>query len=333
MALELRSTIKSDGTLEIMLAEVPVPEPKDDQVVVRIEATPVNPSDLGLLFGAADMTTAKFSGQADGRKVTADVPEGLMKSMAGRLDQSLPVGNEAAGVVVKAGSSDMAQDWMGKTVAVIGGARYSQYRAVRVDQCVAMPEGGTPAEAASWFVNPMTAQGMVETMRMEDHGALVHTDLTGSHDVEPPEAVRIYILGGMQHALGGLPLTDTDAEGVRTQRLHHCLDDRSLLRAALVNLDRWVTSGHPAPPSRYPNISDGTAVFPETALKTLTSIPGVALPVHLRRFTRLDFGTDPGVPTKIPPVVGKLYPRSEEHTSELQSRRNLVCRLLLENKK
>jgi NADPH2:quinone reductase len=175
MALELRSTIKSDGTLEIMLAEVPVPEPKDDQVVVRIEATPVNPSDLGLLFGAADMTTAKFSGQADGRKVTADVPEGLMKSMAGRLDQSLPVGNEAAGVVVEAGSSDPARALMGKTVAIIGGAMYSQFRAVRVDQCLAMPEGVTPAEAASWFVNPMTAQGMVETMRMEDHGALVHT--------------------------------------------------------------------------------------------------------------------------------------------------------------
>ncbi|MFP6746769.1 MAG: zinc-binding dehydrogenase [Alphaproteobacteria bacterium] len=175
MALELRSTIKSDGTLEIILAEVPVPEPKDNQVVVRIEATPVNPSDLGLLFGAADMTTAKFSGEAASRKVTADVPEGLLKSMAGRLDQSLPVGNEAAGVVVKAGSSDMAQDLMGKTVAIIGGAMYSQYRAVRVDQCLAMPEGVTPAEAASWFVNPMTAQGMVETMRMEDHGALVHT--------------------------------------------------------------------------------------------------------------------------------------------------------------
>jgi hypothetical protein len=140
------------------------------------------------------------------------------------------------------------------------------------------------------------------------HGALVHTDLTGSHDMDPPEAVRIYILGGMQHSLGGLPLTDTDAEGVRTQRLYHCLDYRSLLRAALVNLDRWVTSGHPAPPSRYPKISDGTAVSPETALKTLTSIPGVEPPVHLRRFTRLDFGTDPGVPTKVPPVVGNLYP-------------------------
>ncbi len=175
MALELRSTIKSGGTLEILLAEVPVPEPKDNEVVVRVEATPINPSDLGLLFGAADMTTATFSGDAHSPVVTAEVPDGLMKSMAGRLDQSLPVGNEGAGVVVAAGGSDRAQALMGKTVSIIGGAMYSQFRAVRVDQCLEMPEGVTPAQAASWFVNPMTAQGMVETMRMEGHSALVHT--------------------------------------------------------------------------------------------------------------------------------------------------------------
>ena len=139
------------------------------------------------------------------------------------------------------------------------------------------------------------------------HGALVHTDLDGSHDIEPPEAVRIYILAGMQHGLAGLPLTDTDAEGVRTQRLYHCLDYRSLLRAALFNLDRWVTLGQAAPPSRHPKIADGTAVAPEIALKTLTSIPGVEAPVHLRRFTRLDFGPDPGVPTNVPPKIGGLY--------------------------
>ncbi len=175
MALQLRSTVKTGGTLEIMLAEVPIPEPKDNEVVVRIEASPVNPSDLGLLFGAADMSTAVVSGSADSPVVTADIPDGLMKAMEGRLDQSLPVGNEGAGVVVKAGASEMAQALMGKTVAIIGGAMYAQYRAVRVDQCLTLPDGVTPAEGASWFVNPMTAQGMVETMRMEDHKALVHT--------------------------------------------------------------------------------------------------------------------------------------------------------------
>ncbi|MDP6568133.1 MAG: zinc-binding dehydrogenase [Alphaproteobacteria bacterium] len=175
MALELRSTIKTGGTLEIMLAEVPIPDPGEDEVVVRVEASPINPSDLGLLFGAADMTGARFSGSADRPVVTADVPDGLMKTMAGRLDQSLPVGNEAAGVVVEAGASEAAQALMGKTVSIIGGAMYTQYRALRVNQCLAMSDDVTPAEAASWFVNPMTAQGMVETMRMEGHKALVHT--------------------------------------------------------------------------------------------------------------------------------------------------------------
>jgi NADPH2:quinone reductase len=175
MALELRSTIKSGGSLEIMLAQVPVPEPKDDEIIVRVEATPLNPSDLGLLFGAADMTTAQYAGQGDAAVVTAEVPAGLMKSMAGRLDQALPVGNEAAGVVIAAGGSEMAQALMGKTVSIIGGSMYAQFRAVKVRQCLEMPDGVTPAQAASWFVNPMTAQGMVETMRMEDHTALVHT--------------------------------------------------------------------------------------------------------------------------------------------------------------
>ena len=175
MALQLRSTIKTGGTLEIVLADVPVPEPGENEVVVRVEATPVNPSDLGLLFGAADMSTAKVSGDAGNPVLTAEVPEGLMRSMAGRLDQSLPVGNEGAGVVVAAGSSERAQALMGKMVSVIGGAGYAQYKVCRANQCLEMADGVTAAEAASWFVNPMTAQGMVETMRMEGHSALVHT--------------------------------------------------------------------------------------------------------------------------------------------------------------
>ena len=128
MALQLRSTIKTGGTLEIVLADVPVPEPGENEVVVRVEATPVNPSDLGLLFGAADMSTAKVSGDAGNPVLTAEVPEGLMRSMAGRLDQSLPVGNEGAGVVVAAGSSERAQALMGKTVSIIGGANAWRWR-------------------------------------------------------------------------------------------------------------------------------------------------------------------------------------------------------------
>ena len=173
--LQLRSLIKRGGELELSLAEEPVAAPQADEVVVRVEAAPLNPSDLGLLFGAADMATAKAAGTPARPVVTAGVPEAAMKSMAARLDASMPVGNEGAGVVVAAGSSPAAQALLGKTVAMIGGAMYTQYRTIAVAQCMLLPEGTTPAEGASSFVNPLTALGMVETMRREGHKALVHT--------------------------------------------------------------------------------------------------------------------------------------------------------------
>jgi NADPH2:quinone reductase len=154
---------------------VATPEPGPDEVVVRIEAAPINPSDLALLFGAADMTTVKVSGTPASPIVTATIPDKLQKAMAGRLDQSMPVGNEGAGVVVRAGSSDAAQALVGKTVAVLGGAMYSQYRCLKIAQCMLLPAGTKPAAGASSFVNPLTALGMVETMRREGHTALVHT--------------------------------------------------------------------------------------------------------------------------------------------------------------
>jgi NADPH:quinone reductase-like Zn-dependent oxidoreductase len=173
--LQLRSLIKKSGELEISLTNVPLPEPADDEVLVRIEASPINPSDLGLLVGAADMTTAKASGSKDAPVITAKVPEAAMKAMAGRLDESMPVGNEGAGVVVKTGSSEAAKALMGKTVAMIGGAMYAQYRCLKASDVLVLPAGTTPAEGASCFVNPLTALGMVETMRREGHTALVHT--------------------------------------------------------------------------------------------------------------------------------------------------------------
>lgn len=174
-ALELRSLITPSGELEVSLAEVTVATPGTDEVVVRLEAAPINPSDLGLLFGAADMTTAAVSGTPARPVVTARVPEAGMKAMAGRLGESMPVGNEGAGVVVEAGSSPAAQALLGKTVAVIGGAMYAQYRVIAADQCLRLPDDATPAEGASSFVNPLTALGMVETMKREGHTALVHT--------------------------------------------------------------------------------------------------------------------------------------------------------------
>lgn len=152
-----------------------MPAPAPEEVIVRVDASPINPSDLGLLFALADMRTATVSGSAARPVVTADIPAGLMKNLAGRLDQSLPVGNEGAGVVVAAGDTEAAQALMGKTVAILGGAMYAQYRTMKARQCLVLPEGTTPAEGASCFVNPLTALGMVETMRQEGHTALVHT--------------------------------------------------------------------------------------------------------------------------------------------------------------
>ncbi len=173
--LQLRSTVKKEGRLELSLVEVEIPEPEPEEVIVRIDASPINPSDLGLLFALADMDTATVSGTADRPVVTADIPAGLMKNLSGRLNQAMPVGNEGAGVVVAAGNSEAAQGLMGKTVAVLGGAMYAQYRTMKARQCLVLPEGTTPAEGASCFVNPLTALGMVETMRQEGHSALVHT--------------------------------------------------------------------------------------------------------------------------------------------------------------
>ncbi len=173
--LQLRSLVRKNGELELSLVSVAVPVPNADEVVIRVEASPINPSDLGLLFGAADMSTARQSGTPANPVVIASIPEGRLSTMARRLDQSMPVGNEGAGVVVGAGSSAAAQALLGKTVATLGGAMYSQYRCVKADQCLALPQGTTPAEGASCFVNPLTSLGMVETMRREGHTALVHT--------------------------------------------------------------------------------------------------------------------------------------------------------------
>ncbi|RYF42746.1 MAG: NADH oxidase [Comamonadaceae bacterium] len=173
--LQLRSLVQSDGQLEISLATVATPAPEADEVVVRVEATPINPSDIGLLFGAADLSTATLAEGTDQAVLTARIPERAMKSMAARVGQSLPVGNEGAGVVIAAGESAGAQAMLGRMVAVLGGAMYSQYRCVKAEQCLVLPEGTTAAEGASCFVNPLTALSMVETMRREGHTALVHT--------------------------------------------------------------------------------------------------------------------------------------------------------------
>jgi len=173
--LQLQSLVTDRGTLELSLATVPVPTPGENEVLVRVEASPINPSDLGLLFGMADMSTAEAGGTAEAPTITAEIPEKLRGAVAARVGQALPVGNEGGGVVVEAGPGELAQSLVGKTVGILGGAMYSQYRVIKAKQCLVMHEGVSPAESASCFVNPLTALGMVETMKNEGFSALCHT--------------------------------------------------------------------------------------------------------------------------------------------------------------
>jgi NADPH:quinone reductase len=174
-ALQLRSLVTADQTVELYLDEVEVPEPGPGDVVVRVEATPINPSDLGLLLAGADVTAAVSSGPADRPVVTAPLPDAAMRAVKARVGVPMPVGNEGAGTVVAAGSSAAAQALLGKSVGVAGGAMYAQYRCVDASLCLELPEGTAAIDGASPFVNPMTSLGMVETMRLEGHQALVHT--------------------------------------------------------------------------------------------------------------------------------------------------------------
>jgi NADPH:quinone reductase-like Zn-dependent oxidoreductase len=174
-ALQLRSLVTSHGTLELSLEDVPVPSPAANEVLVRVEASPINPSDLGVLIPGADMSTAVVAGTPEHPVVTATLKDSSLAGLSARVDKPLPVGNEGAGTVVAAGSSPAAQALLGKTVGIAGGGMYSQYRAVDASACLVLPDGAPAKDGASSFVNPLTALGMLETMRHEGHSSLVHT--------------------------------------------------------------------------------------------------------------------------------------------------------------
>ena len=174
-SLQLRSLVTSEGELEISLQSVPVPQPGEGDVLVQIEAAPINPSDLALLVGPADVEQGKTEGSGAETVWRAPIPEGMRGIVKGREGESAPVGNEAAGTVVAAGSSEAAQALLGRTVAIVGGEMFAQHRVVNAFMAIPMEEGTTAREAASSFVNPLTALGMVETMKAENHKALVHT--------------------------------------------------------------------------------------------------------------------------------------------------------------
>ena len=171
---EIRSEITSEGKLNLSIVTTDVPTPSDDEVLIKVEASPINPSDLGLLISfAADLDSISSQGSGDNTVTSMGIHPGLMQSMKPRIDKSMKVGNEGGGVIVDAGKN--AKNLIGKTVGVAGGAMYSQYRCLPAMSCLVMNEGTTSAEAASSFVNPLTALGFTETMKLENHSALVHT--------------------------------------------------------------------------------------------------------------------------------------------------------------
>jgi NADPH2:quinone reductase len=172
---QIRSLVTAGGELQLSIATVDTPQPAEHEVLVRIDAAPINPSDLGLLLAAADVSRATSTGPADSPVVTAPIAPQVMPGLAARVGESMPVGNEGCGVVVAAGSAPDAQALLGRTVAIIGGATYGEYRSVPAVSCLVLPDGTDPADGASCFVNPLTALSMVETMRIEGHTALVHT--------------------------------------------------------------------------------------------------------------------------------------------------------------
>jgi len=172
---QMLSTVSKDGKLTMALHDKPMPTPGTDEVIVCIEATPINPSDHGVMFGWASMGEATSSNDGEGTVLTAPVsPQGLAV-MKARIGQDLAVGNEGAGTVVAAGDSDYAQSLIGKVVAVMGGGMYAQYRCLPAAMVMPLLPNCTAKDGASSFVNPLTALSFLETMRLEDHTAIVHT--------------------------------------------------------------------------------------------------------------------------------------------------------------
>ena len=172
---QLRSLVKSSGELELSIRESEIAPLKENEVLLKVEAAPINPSDLALLLAYADISKADLSGTDSNPLVTAPINPKLMRALAPRIDKSMSAGNEGAGTVIAAGKSDEAQALMGKTVAGLGPPMYSEYRTLKVHQCLQMPPGVSSRQAAACFVNPLTAMGMVETMHLEGFSGLVHT--------------------------------------------------------------------------------------------------------------------------------------------------------------
>ncbi len=173
--LQMQSCLHENGTVECALVEIDVPEPAHNEVLVQIEAAPINPSDLGLMFGAADLSSARLAEREGQPALLLDVPTAAMRAMAPRIGHWMPVGNEGSGRVVAAGSHPDAKAFMGRRVGMFGGEMYAGYRCVPVEQCMPFSDAISAEQAASCFVNPMTALGFMETRDIEGQKAIVHT--------------------------------------------------------------------------------------------------------------------------------------------------------------
>ena len=174
-ALQMQSCVHENATVECALVEITIPDPKPDEVVVAVEAAPINPSDLGLMFGAADLSTVQEVERNGQPALLLDVPAAAMRAMAPRVGHWMGVGNEGSGRVIAAGDGEAAQALLGQRVGMFGGEMYAAYRCLPAAQCIAFPDTISAEQAASCFVNPMTALGFLETRDMESHGAMVHT--------------------------------------------------------------------------------------------------------------------------------------------------------------
>ncbi|HEY0623993.1 zinc-binding dehydrogenase [Sphingomonas sp.] len=235
-ARQLFSTVTEDGRLELSLRDVPVPAPTGDEVLVRVEATPINPSDLAVLLSAADSNA--FTATREG--ASAAIPETARRALAPRAGKPLPIGNEGAGTVVAAGDDPAAQALIGKTVAAAGGAFYAQYRLLRARDCLVLPEGVSAAEGASSFVNPMTALAMVGTMRREGYSGLVHTaaasnlgqmlvKLTKAEGVPLVNIVRSQAQVDLLRGLGATHVIDSNAPDFMPQLIDAVAETQAFL--------------------------------------------------------------------------------------------------------
>lgn len=224
--LELRSTVTSGGELKLNLVPTEVTAPDEGEVVVRVEAAPINPSDLGLLLGPADPAQLVAGSDAHGPTLTGPIAPERLGAVKARFDQSLPVGNEGAGTVVAAGAG--AEGLLGKTVGMLGGAMYTRFRKLKARDCVVLPDDATAIDGASMFVNPLTALAFTEVMKRDGHQGLVHTAAASNlgqmlnriclaDGIPLVNIVRSDAQAAILHALGATHIVDSSRDDYRTR--------------------------------------------------------------------------------------------------------------------